>query len=134
MPNNQSLQNTTFFTHSSTTTALTQKNTTFDWTEDCQHTFKTLKHNFCSLPYLSYPQFHSTAKLFVVYTDASDVGLGAVLKQNNCVIAYASCTLTKTIQKESLAIVYTTSFKSKQTMHQFQIQTDHAPLQWLSAQ
>ena len=50
----------------------------------------------------------------MVYTDASDVGLGAILEQNNHVIAYASLVLSKSernhsvIQKECLAIVYTT--------------------------
>ena len=44
---------------------------------------------------LSYLRFHLTAKQFVVYTDAIDFGLGAILEQNNCVIAYASRTLTK---------------------------------------
>ena len=77
----------------------------------------------------------------MVYTDTSDVGLGAVLEQDNHVIVYASRTLTKAeqnysvIQKECLAIVYAT----KQFCHyllgrQFQLHTDHAPLQWLSAQ
>ena len=121
--------------------ALTQKNATFNWTEDCQHAFTTLKHNLLQPPILSYPHFHSTAKQFVVYTDASDFGLGAVLEQNNCVIAYASRTLTKSernynvIQKECLAIVYATKqFRHYLLGRQFQIQTDHAPLQWLSAQ
>ena len=47
-----------------------------------------------------------------MYTDASEVGLGAVLEQDNHVIAYASRVLTKSernhsvIQKECLAIVY----------------------------
>ena len=77
----------------------------------------------------------------MVYTDASDVGLGAVLEQNNCVIAYASRTVTKSeqnysvIQKEYLAIVYATKqFRHYLLGRQFQIQTDHAPLQLLLAQ
>lgn len=77
----------------------------------------------------------------MVYTDASDVGLGAVLEQDNHVIAYASRTLTKAeknysvIQKECLAIVYATKqFRHYLLGRQFQLHTDHAPLQWLSAQ
>ena len=77
----------------------------------------------------------------MVYTDASDVGLGAVLEQDNHVIAYASRTLTKSernysvIQKECLAIVYATKqFRHYLLGRQFQLHTDHAPLQWLSAQ
>ena len=121
--------------------ALTQKNAIFSWTEACQQAFTTLKATLAQPPVLTYPQFHYSASQFVVYTDASDVGLGAVLEQDNHVIAYASRTLTKAeqnysvIQKECLAIVYAT----KQFCHyllgrQFQLHTDHAPLQWLSAQ
>ena len=92
-------------------------------------------------PVLQYQQFHSAASQFVVYTDASEVGLGAVLEQDNHVIAYASRVLTKSernysvIQKECLAIVYATKqFRHYLLGGQFQLWTDHAPLQWLSAQ
>ena len=94
--------------------ALTQKNTTFDWIDDCQQAFTTLKAKLVQPPVLKYPQFHSSASQFLVYTNASDFGLGAVLEQDNHVIAYASRTLTKSernysvIQKECLAIVYAT--------------------------
>ena len=77
----------------------------------------------------------------MLQTDASAVGLGAVLEQGGHVIAYASRTLTKSesnysvIQKECLAII----FGMKQFHHyplgrSFTLMTDHAPLQWLSAQ
>lgn len=88
-----------------------------------------------------YPQFRVGAPSFVVQTDASAVGLGAVLEQDNRVIAYASQALSKsernysTIQKECLAI----AFAMKQFCHYllgcpFTLMTDYAPLQWLSAQ
>ena len=121
--------------------ALTQKNATFNWTEGCQQSFMTLKSKLVQPPLLKYPQFHSSASQFLVYTDASDFGLGAVLEQDNHVIAYASRTLTKSernysvIQKECLAIVYATKqFRHYLLGRQFQLHTDHAPLQWLSAQ
>ena len=76
-----------------------------------------------------------------MHTDASEVGLGAVLEQDNHVIAYASHVLTKSernysmIQKKCLAIVYATKqFRHYLLGRQFQLCTDHAPLQWLSAQ
>ena len=56
--------------------ALTQKNATFSWTEACQQAFTALKAKLVQPPVLTYPQFHSSASQFVVYTDASDVGLG----------------------------------------------------------
>ena len=121
--------------------ALTQKNTTFCWTEACQQAFTTLKEWLTQIPVLQYPQFHSAASQFVVYTDASDVGLGAIPEQDNHVISYASCVLNKSewnysvIQKECLAIVYATKqFRHYLLRRQFQLCTDHAPLQWLSAQ
>ena len=121
--------------------ALTQKNTTFCWTEACQQAFTTLKERLTHTPVLQYPQFHSAASQFVVYTDASDVGLGAILEQDNRVIAYASRVLNKSernysvIQKECLAVVYATKqFRHYLLGRQFQLCTDHAPLQWLSAQ
>ena len=70
--------------------ALMQKNATFSWTEACQQAFTALKAKLVQPPVLTYPQFHYSASQFVVYTDASDVGLGAILEQNNYVIAYAS--------------------------------------------
>ena len=39
-----------------------------------------LKQRLIQPPVLQYPQFHSAASQFVVYTDASEVGLGAVLE------------------------------------------------------
>ncbi|GJR26904.1 putative reverse transcriptase domain-containing protein [Tanacetum coccineum] len=49
--------------------------------------FQTLKDKLCSAPILALPQ---RAENFIVYCDASHKGLGAVLMQNEKVIAYAS--------------------------------------------
>ena len=90
---------------------------------------------------LVYPQFTVGANPFVLQTDASAMGLGAVLEQDNKVIAYASRSLSKsecnyfTIQKECLAIVFAMKqFRHYLLGHPFTVMTDHAPLQWLSAQ
>ncbi|GKC68797.1 putative reverse transcriptase domain-containing protein [Tanacetum coccineum] len=48
--------------------------------------FQTLKNKLCSAPILALPQ---GADNFIVYCDASHKGLGAVLMQNEKVIAYA---------------------------------------------
>ncbi|GKE48775.1 putative reverse transcriptase domain-containing protein, partial [Tanacetum coccineum] len=50
-------------------------------------TFQVLKHKLYSAPILALPQ---GAENFIVYCDASHKGLGAVLMQNEKVIAYAS--------------------------------------------
>ncbi|GKB02058.1 putative reverse transcriptase domain-containing protein [Tanacetum coccineum] len=49
--------------------------------------FQTLKNKLCSAPILALPQ---GAENFIVYCNASHKGLGAVLMQNEKVIAYAS--------------------------------------------
>lgn len=61
------------------------------WKDKCQHSFDLIKDELTRAPVLSTPKFDSS---FKVQTDASDVGLGAVLTQEvdgqERVIAYAS--------------------------------------------
>ncbi|GJY47060.1 putative reverse transcriptase domain-containing protein, partial [Tanacetum coccineum] len=64
-------------------TKLTQKKVAFEWGDKQE----TLKKKLCSAPILALPQ---GAEDFIVYCDASHKGLGAVLMQNEKVIAYAS--------------------------------------------
>ena len=110
------------------------------WTEACAAAFTTLKCKLVQIPILVYPQFTVSANPFVLQTDASAMGLGAVLEQDNKVIAYASRSLSKsecnysTIQKESLAIVFAMKKLRHLLGRPFTVMTDHAPLQWLSAQ
>ena len=112
------------------------KKATFNWSADCQTAFANLKHQLSTASILSFPQFDSNADNLSLHTDASSVGLGAVLEQSDKVIVYASRSLTpaerqySTIQKECLAIVYAT----KQFRHyllgcHFNLFTDHASLQ-----
>ena len=70
--------------------ALTQKATAFEWISECQDAFNSLKRKLTQAPILPYPSFHQSASPFVLQTDASAVGLGAVLEQDGHVIAYAS--------------------------------------------
>ncbi|GJZ38152.1 putative reverse transcriptase domain-containing protein [Tanacetum coccineum] len=60
-------------------TKLTQKKVAFEWGDKQEAAFQTLKHKLCSAPILALPQ---GAENFIVYSDASHKGLGAVLMQN----------------------------------------------------
>ncbi|GJW72599.1 putative reverse transcriptase domain-containing protein [Tanacetum coccineum] len=68
-------------------TILTQKYNTFDWGEEHERAFQTLKDKLCNAPVLALPD---GLEDFVVYCDASDLGLGYVLMQRGKVIACAS--------------------------------------------
>ncbi|GKB05739.1 putative nucleotidyltransferase, ribonuclease H [Tanacetum coccineum] len=68
-------------------TILTQKCKTFDWSEEQELAFQTLKDKLCNAPVLALPDGPED---FVVYCDASGIGLGCVLMQRGKVIAYAS--------------------------------------------
>ncbi|GKB87653.1 putative reverse transcriptase domain-containing protein [Tanacetum coccineum] len=66
---------------------LTQKSKTFDWGEEQENAFQTLKGKLYDahvLAHLDGPED------FMVYCDASGLGLGCVLMQRGKVIAYAS--------------------------------------------
>ncbi|GKA55919.1 putative reverse transcriptase domain-containing protein, partial [Tanacetum coccineum] len=68
-------------------TILTQKSKTFDWGEEQELAFQTLKDKLCNALVLALPD---GLENFVVYCDASRIGLGCVLMQRGKVIAYAS--------------------------------------------
>nr|GEV59987.1 hypothetical protein [Tanacetum cinerariifolium] len=68
-------------------TVLTRKSKTFDWGEEQENAFQTLKGKLCDAPVLA---LFDGPKDFMVYCDASGLGLGCVLMQRGKVIAYAS--------------------------------------------
>ncbi|GBM68306.1 Transposon Ty3-I Gag-Pol polyprotein [Araneus ventricosus] len=118
---------------------LTEAKSNFNWTDECEKSFNSLKQALTSSPILTYPR---TDKEFILDTDASNEGIGAVLSQNTGneerVIAYFSKSLGKpernycVTRKELLAIV-----KSIEHFHhylygrKFLLRTDHASLRWL---
>ena len=123
-------------------TDLTKKNSPNQvvWTERCAQAWKTLKVVLCSSPILRSPDFTSQ---FILQTDASDHGVGAVLSQRDehgadHPVAYYSKKLLarevrySTVEKECLAIrLATHSFRVYLLGRPFIIQTDHRALQWL---
>ncbi|GJZ17113.1 putative reverse transcriptase domain-containing protein [Tanacetum coccineum] len=68
-------------------TVLTQKSKIFDWGEEQELVFQTLNDKLCNAPVLA---LLDGPEDFVVYCDASGIGLGCVLMQRDKVIAYAS--------------------------------------------
>ena len=119
---------------------LTERTATFKWTEECADAFQALRQSLCSTPVLAYPDF---TRPFILDTDASDTGIGAVLSQtssdgNERVIAYGSRLLTKperqycVTRRELLAVVYfTKQYRSYLTGRKFVLRTDHGSLTWL---
>src|SRR5438045_975147 len=78
---------------------LTKKNITWTWSLECQKAFESLKQKLTSPPLLAFPDFQLP---FMVDTDASGYGVGAILSQEKNdmehIIAYAS-RLLKTSEK-----------------------------------
>ena len=68
-------------------TQLTRKGVKFVWSEKCKENFQELKHRLVTAPVLAVP---ISGIGFTIFCDASSIGLGCVLMQNNKVIAYAS--------------------------------------------
>ena len=111
------------------------------WTEECDRAFNTLKDVLTSTPVLSSPNFE---KMFILQTDASNHGVGAVLSQVDAEgldhpIAFFSQKLLdreqkySTIEKECLAIkLAVDAFRVYLLGRPFVIQTDHRTLRWLS--
>ena len=75
---------------------LTEKGQKYDFNEDCKKAFSHLKECLCAAPILAHPDFKEQ---FILDTDASDVGIGAVLSQKvdgiERPVAFASKTLSK---------------------------------------
>ena len=59
----------------------------FEWNEECENAFQELKGKLTTTSVLTTPL---SGELFMIYYDASIVGLGCVLIQQDKVIAYAS--------------------------------------------
>ena len=110
------------------------------WTDICNTAFTTLKALLCSTPILKTPDF---SKPFILQTDTSERGIGAVLTQQDGAgeehpVAYFSRKLLpreekySTVRKECLAIkVACHVFRVYLLGRPFTIQTDHRALQWL---
>jgi hypothetical protein len=70
-----------------TMTQLLEKEAKFKWSPQCKEAFLTLKKLITTALVLAQPDVE---KPFDVYCDASGTGIGGVLMQDGCAIAYAS--------------------------------------------
>jgi hypothetical protein len=118
---------------------LTEDKTPFIWDEESETAFRSLKISLCTSPLLSYPKMKGQ---YILDTDASNNGIGAVLSQvqegEERVIEYYSKVLSKpeekycVTRKELLVIVNAVGHFHKYLYGQhFKIRTDHAALKWL---
>ena len=119
---------------------LTNKNVIFRRDDESQKAFKSLKIKLIDSPMLSYPVDN---EIFILVTDASNVGVGAVLSQMvdgvERVLAYGSQPLSNsqrnycTTMGELLAVViFIGKFKHFLYGRHFLVRTDHASLVWLT--
>uniref|UniRef100_A0A3Q3NHK6 Gypsy retrotransposon integrase-like protein 1 n=1 Tax=Mastacembelus armatus TaxID=205130 RepID=A0A3Q3NHK6_9TELE len=118
---------------------LTDKGRRFEWSEDCAAAFQQLKAALAVAPVLAYPD---PSQPFLLDTDASNVGVGAVLSQRGeageRVVAYYSCSLSRAernycvTRRELLAVILAVRhFRPYLLGTKFLLRTDHASLTWL---
>ena len=113
----------------------------FTWGNAEQTSFEKLRECLITPPIVAFPDFD---KEFLIFTDASNYGIGAVLSQiqgeKEVVIAYSSRHLNtaernySAIEREALAIVYGVKrYRHYLQDEKFEIISDHRPLQWLES-
>ena len=111
----------------------------YEWGPEQMNAFCTLKERLISAPILGMP---TDSGMFLLDSDASSVGLGAVISQiqdgKEVVIAYASRSLSNaernydTTKRELLAVTFgLRTFRQYLLGRKFTIRTDHSALQWL---
>lgn len=120
--------------------ALTHKDAVFEWTDECQRAFMTLRDALTTSPVLA---IADPNKPYVLHTDASDVAMGAVLMQRDDdddlhPIAFASKTFNSaernydTTEREALAIVWALEhFNTYCEGHEYTVITDHEALKYI---
>lgn len=119
-------------------TNMLRKGELFIWTPTTKEAFQTLIQALISTPVLAMPDF---SKQFIIETDASELGIGAVLQQNGHPVAYVSKALgvksrgLSTYEKECLAILMAVDhWRSYLQYSEFVIRTDQKSLTHLDDQ
>ena len=111
------------------------KKDNFCWTQEAKLAFQKLKDLLVSTPVLALPNFD---KEFVVEADASSIGIGVVLMQDNHPIAFISRSLNvqqwslSTYEKGLLAVVFAVQkWRHYLLPKKFVIRTDHRSLKYI---
>ncbi|GKD40675.1 retrotransposon-related protein [Tanacetum coccineum] len=114
------------------------KKKAFKWCDSAQGAFEDLKEAMVSAPVLQMPDFED---VFVVETDASGLGIRAMLQQNGHPIAFTSKTLSpkhqslSTYEKELLAVIQALDkWRGYLLDRHFIIKTDYFRLKYLMDQ
>ena len=118
---------------------LTTKEASLNWDDICQEAFDTLKTKLASPGVMAFPQDKGT---YILDTDACDVGIGAVLCQQQDgverVVAYGSHSLNRAerdycvTDKELLAVRYFMEYLRYYLLGRtFMVRTDHQAIRWL---
>ncbi len=119
---------------------LTKKDVKFEWTDECQKSFETLRDALTTSPVLAVADPN---KIYMLHTDASDYAMGAILMQvddNGDLhpIAYASKTFSPaqqnydTTDREALAIPWALQhFNTYCEGHKYTVITDHKALEYI---
>ena len=112
---------------------LTRNNIEWNWTNECEAAWNSVKCQLTKAPILSY---FNPEKELVVQVDSSKNGLGAVLLQDGKPLEFASRSLKPTerkwaqIEKEALAVLYGLERFDQYTYgRKVIIQNDHKPLE-----
>lgn len=113
---------------------LTKTTSTWCWSDEQETAFCSLKDSLTSTSVMKYFDPQQELKIIV---DASPVGLGGILTQDNHVLSYASRSLTDVesrysqTEREALAIVWACEHFNMYTngARHFTVITDHKPLE-----
>ncbi|XP_062099393.1 transposon Ty3-I Gag-Pol polyprotein isoform X1 [Humulus lupulus] len=110
----------------------------FVWTEQAEIAFRQLKSAMTKTPVLILPDF---SKIFIIESDASNVGIGAVLMQENHPIAFFSKKLgpkfvgaSAYLRELSAIVEAVTKWRQYLLGRHFVIRTDHRSLKELLTQ
>ena len=119
-------------------TKLLRKGVMFEWSNKCQNSFEQLKEMLVEAPVLTQP---TSGKEYTLYSDASSIGLGCVLMQDEKVVAYASRQLKSHEQNypthylELAAVVFALKiWRHYLYGEKCRIYTDHKSLKYLLTQ